>query len=332
MKPLPPPDIALALEIMGERAEALQGARVLVTGGTGFFGVWGLHVWAALSRSLDIQVWALSRDPERFRREHPALSGVNWITGDVRDFRADRRFTHAILGATPVSPQMVRDEPERMFNTIVDGTRHSLAQLGGATRVVFVSSGAVYGADPGTGAPFAETSHGAPDPFDAGACYGLGKLAAEHIVATWGRRNGAITPIARPFAFVGPYLPMNTHFAVGNFLADAVARRPIVVGGDGTPIRSYLHGAELAAQLWSLLAVGDNLAYNIGSDEALSIRELAERVGEIGGVPVEVRGVPVPGKPPASYVPETKRIHALGLHRRLTTEQALRRTWAWLAG
>ncbi len=309
-----PSDLELALDVGAAAWPALRGARVLLTGGTGFFGVWLLATLQAADRryELGVTVDVVSRAPDRFVGEHPSIAawpGLSWITGDVRSFVARRPYTHAMLGATAASAALNAEQPLEMFDVIVAGARHSLAQLRDRPRVLLVSSGAVYGRQPPELDEVPETRLGQHDPLDPGNAYAIGKLAAEHLASAWGRGRGADVVIARPFAFAGAGLPLDAHFAIGNFVGDAAAGRDIQVKGDGTAIRSYLYAPELAAWLWVLLTRGEaQRAYNVGSAEAVSIATLATIVAASGGVGFRIEGVPVPGAAAARYVPDVRRV------------------------
>jgi dTDP-glucose 4,6-dehydratase len=143
--------------------------------------------------------------------------------------------------------------------------------------------------------------------------------------------------IARCFAFVGPHLPLDQHFAIGNFIADALAGRNIEVRGDGTPMRSYLYGADLAIWLWTMLLreplAGPNPhVFNVGSGDAISIRDLAQAVVEEldPSLEVKVAETPIAGVPHLQYVPDVSHAaNCLGLRQSIGLREAIRRTAAW---
>ena len=217
-----------------------------------------------------------------------------------------------------------------MYAVIVDGTRRVLefAADAGVTRLMLTSSGAVYGPQPPELPHLPETYHGAPV-----TAYGKGKLHAEQLCTEAGSQLGFIALLPRCFAFVGPYLNLNIHFAIGNFIRDCLAGRPIVIQGDGTPLRSYLYAADLAEWLWAILLKGEHARpYNVGSDEAISIRDLSYKVRAYAGTdtPVTIQGAPVPNVPPARYVPSIERArNELGLYPRCPLDEAIRRIFAW---
>jgi dTDP-glucose 4,6-dehydratase len=179
----------------------------------------------------------------------------------------------------------------------------------------------------------AETYTGAPDAANAASAYGEGKRIAETMCACYASAHGVDALIARCFAFVGPYLPLDTHFAIGNFIRDAMRGEAILVSGDGTPTRSYLYAADLAVWLWTILLRGTSgRPYNVGSRREVTIGDLARAVGSAvePGVPVIVAGTPVPGANPHRYVPDVARAETeLGLREWIPLESAIERTIDW---
>ena len=328
---------------------ALEEARVFITGATGFFGIWLMETLLAANRefSLGMRVVALSRNPEGFAAKAPHLAhdpAVTWVSGDVRDFVFPAGpITHLIHAATESASNQNASDPQAMFDVCVDGTRRVLAlarekRVGG---MLFTSSGAVYGRQPPELTHVPEDFNGGPDPRDRRNAYAEGKRAAEFLCGLAATDAVASVPvsIARCFAFVGPYLPLDVHFAIGNFLRDALAGGPIRVSGDGTPYRSYLYAADLAEWLVTILLRGrPGRAYNVGSEEAVSIAELAARVADVIASEqpdqtrpeVTVAKQSLPGIAAARYVPSCRRIHAeLGLVPATSLSVAIARSASW---
>ena len=318
--------------------EELRGQRLFITGGTGFFGCWLLESFAHANEQLGLQARAavLTRNPGAFAAKAPHLANrpdLEFVAGDVRNFPfAEGPFSHVIhAGATSGAPV---EHPE-MFATIVDGTRRVLefAATHGARKLLFVSSGAVYGRQPSDLTHVPEDYPGAPNPLDPASAYGEGKRAAELLCALAGRNPGMEIKIARGFAFVGPYLPLDAHFAVGNFIGDALRGGPIQVKGDGRAYRSYLYAADLAAWLWTILFRGHSAqAYNVGSEAAISIRALAQAARDSVTPPPRIQNAhpPNPAPPASRYVPATHRARTeLGLRESVDLRDGLRRTILW---
>jgi dTDP-glucose 4,6-dehydratase len=320
----------------------LRGRRLLVTGGTGFFGRWLLESLRHANRAAGLGASAvvLSRDPRAFDAAAPHLArdpAIELVAGDVRTFRLPEGPLDFVLhGAATSDARAYADAPVAMIDTIVEGTRRAIdaALERGAKRMLFVSSGAVYGAQPPDLERVPETFTGAPELLDRGAVYGHAKRMAEHLCAHVAAQGALEIPIARCFAFVGPHLPLDAHFAIGNFLRDALAGGAVRVSGDGTPFRSYLYASDLACWLLTLLARGRSArAYNVGSGEGLTIGDLARRVARRVGAPVVLAGAPVLGAPAARYVPDVSRVEVeLGLRVRVALEDALDRTLAYHRG
>jgi len=312
-----------------------------MTGGTGFVGTWLLESFAWLNErlSLEAHMIVLSRSPELFRQRAPhlaCLQAIDFIEGDVREFSwPDEKVDYVIHGAAQADARLNRDDPLLMLDTIVIGTRNVLefSRARGIERFLFLSSGAVYGKQPQDISHIPEDFPGAPDLVDGESAYGESKRLGELACAIYHRRFRLHTVVARPFALLGPYLNLDIHFAVGNFIRNGLQGGPIEVKGDGTPYRSYLYTADLAVWLWTLLLRGQpGSAYNVGSEHAVTIAELAHSVaGCFQPQPeVTIRMKADPTRPQERYVPSTERARTqLGLLEHIGLNEALRRTIGW---
>jgi nucleoside-diphosphate-sugar epimerase len=321
--------------------DELRGKRIFITGGTGFFGCWLLEsfAWANDKLGLNASALVLTRNVESFRKKashlasHPA---IQFQAGDIRSFEFPKgNFSHIIHAATEASAKLIEENPLLMFDTIVEGTRRTLefARQAGAAKLLFTSSGAVHGPSvPGRGR-LREEDGASAMPLEPRCAYAEAKRTAEMLCALFGRENGSQTKIARGFAFLGPYLPLDAHFAAGNFIRDALCGNAIVVRGSGTAVRSYLYGADLAVWLWTILICGaPGRPYNVGSDEAISVADLARAVARECDPPPQVRvlGHATEGEPVDFYVPDITRARGeLGLNPTVGLPDAIRRTLRW---
>lgn len=324
--------------------ESVRGKQIFLSGGTGFFGAWLLESLAHCNRRLNLNLTAtvLSRAPEAFAQRMPHLASnpaIRLLQGDVCDFIFPSGPFDFILHAAASTSGDAAARPLELLTTIVKGTERmlELAHERGAKRFLFASSGAVYGKQPGDMSHISEGYLGGPDWLDPNSAYAEGKRVSEQMCSLYARQTGLQIAIARCFTFVGPHLPLDWHFAIGNFIGDALAGRNIVLRGDGTPMRSYLYGADLAIWLWTLLfgrsqLQGNPQVFNVGSADAISIRDLAcEVVQELNpALKIEIAQKPVAGTPPLRYVPDVGRAEAgLGLRQIVSLRQAIRKTADW---
>ena len=278
------PDVDLLIGRSGVDAEIFLGKTVFITGGTGFFGVWILSALATIKKRIGgrMRIVALSRDPQIFLAKHSQFNfagDVEFLTGDIKTFLlGDLQPSYLIHMATTNAEETYAGEDQlKKLETLYLGTKNLLEQCGPALeKALFTSSGVAYGINENT--LFSEADHTAPRTTDVGSALALGKMTAEYLVAYYARKFKYKYSIARCFAFAGPYLPLDIHYAFGNFVLDALEGRDIVVRGDGLDIRSYLYVGDAVAWLLRLLTEPTDDVYNVGSEVPVSIAELAKKI------------------------------------------------------
>jgi len=287
---------------------------------------------------LGAEMVVVSRNPRRslLHATHLTRDELTFVAGDVRTFDPPPgSFSHVLHCATPASQVLNDNQPMEMFDIIVEGTRRMLAvsQQRGAERFLLASSGAIYGPQPPDVLNVQEEYHGGPDVTEPRNVYGEAKRAAEMLCAI-ATPNPPIV-IARGFAFVGPLLPLDGHFAIGNFIRDGLYGDAIVVNGNGTPLRSYLYAADLAWWLWRVLVFGEaGRAYNVGSADVSSVHQVARIVGALTQKPVLLRAQRDEAALLRSiYAPNVTRAEReLGCVEHIGLAESVRRTLEWHLG
>lgn len=321
------------------RAMAIDGRRLILSGATGFFGKNVLALLAHLhDRGARFEVSAISRDPARFFAAEPWAAQLPWLTlhgADAREAWPIASPHELLLHAATDTHASKHQDLQAVFDDIVAGTRQALscAARCGVRRLLLTGSGAQYGAivPAADGSGVGEDSREACDPMQPGSAYGEGKRVAELLAMLHAQMSGAEVVATRCFAFVGPGLPNDGHYAIGNFIGDALAARPIRLTSAGTAMRSYLYSADLA--LWLLLALIEapgGSVINVGGSEPLSVKALAERVRDLVAPRLEVStGPPRPDEPRSFYVPSLARARAFGLEAWTPLDLAIMRSAAW---
>ncbi|BDA79169.1 dTDP-glucose 4,6-dehydratase [Leptospira kobayashii] len=315
--------------------QKLKNEKIFLTGGTGFIGRWFLESFLHANRvlNLDARLTVLSRDPESFLRKYPKYKSQNQIDfrkGDVLEFPAlEKDFTVFIHAAAESDSRLDSENALATSQIIVQGTKNVLdfAVDCNAKYFLYLSSGAVYGSliDP----HITEKYAGAPL-IDPKFTYGESKRYAELLCRIYAGKSKIKISIARCFAFVGPGLPLNSAFAIGNFINNILEQTKIQIQGDGTPFRSYMYPSDLMIWLWTILFHSDSSEiYNVGSDVGISILDLAKEISDMEGLSdnVVVHKEKNPNAPISYYVPSVQKAkEELALKIRINLHESIRKT------
>lgn len=274
-------------------------ASLLLIGGSGFFGKSFLDSFqrGILNKWGVERIIVMSRHASELRDFAPRLIDgcVELINGDIGAIDALPVADYVIHAAASTDLKNYLSKPETERINIQAGVYNysNLApKFHRNSKIVYVSSGAVYGVQP-LDIPFLkegmqtisldEMPEGKKD-------YAIAKRDAEKIIKDLCRQNNLNGSIARCFAFVGPWLPRNQHFAIGNFLEDGLKGRKIKVNADHPVYRSYMYADDLVVWLMTLAENADSNceAYNVGSDEEVTLGALAKLVANELSVEVSI--------------------------------------------
>lgn len=312
-------DINRILHACEPELAELAGSTVLISGANGFAGsylVETIAAWNAI-QPRPVRLLLPVRSLSRARQRLPHLAGVpevNWIAwpaqGDLRELIGEGA-DYVIHGASPVDPARYMQAPHDTLLAIADLTRQMIAyaEAAGARRLLYLSSGAVYGPQPPDLAGFKEDYPGGPELGEPRSCYAEGKRYAELLCLT----SRVETVVARIFAVLGPYQDLSASFAVPDFICQATRSGRIRLRSDGRALRTYCYASDLASSLWKLLLRGEaGASYNVGAaGPVVSIRDVAEAVAaRLGETAIEVPESAGQGLPPR-YTPDVTKLARL---------------------
>ncbi len=261
-------------------------------------------------------------------RKQVDLNGVVFVEQDVSlPFKFSEKVDYIIHAATPVT---TNGEFDSTMNIIVNGTQNVLdyASRVGCKRILHISSGAIYGAQPESVYKISENESLKSSFYDVKNAYGTGKRISELLVFDWAKKENNHASVARCFAFSGKHLQLDGHLAIGNFVRDALSKKEIQVKGDGTTIRSYLDAHDLVEWLMTILLSADNgEIFNVGSDYEVSMKQLAELIAKLNGeTKVNIQNQSSVSLSTNRYIPNVdKAKKMLHLEQKITLEQSLKK-------
>ncbi len=334
---LPNLDLRYVEQSLGETSEKLRNKRIFLTGATGFIGKSLLEalLWLNQNKNLNLEILSVSRNPLNFFKSYPHFLGhpeFKLYAGDICN-----HLSLSDLGVIDFTIHAATDvvrktNPIELMKTCIDGTANVInaSKKGGCQKFLLLSSGAVYGKQPLNIDCLSESHIGGVDLTSSQSAYSLGKQVSEWLTQQCKDEKIEIK-VARCFAFVGPYLPLSHHFAIGNFIKSALLNRDIDIFGDGTPIRTYLYTSDLSYQLLKiLLDASSGSVWNVGGSELVSIKELAGIVREVLNPNIKINVHKSPGVPTEKYIPNTTRITTdLMVRQEINLRCAIKKTADW---
>jgi nucleoside-diphosphate-sugar epimerase len=296
-------------------------SKLLITGGTGFYGKNVLqYIFSSeMLCSVYSEILIVTRhQPQDFLDQFQAFKhpNITFYTSDVRTFEyANTDIEYIMHLATDASSVLNDNHPDEMMDVILNGTRNILSIAKRQKKIksfLFASSGAVYGDAPNSIQNIDENDRFDLDFNNPKNAYAQAKRTAEMMCSIYREKYQIPVVIARGFAFYGDYLPTDRHFAIADFIKQVKENHKIVIKSDGKARRSYLHSKELAKSLIELLNAkfDKDYIFNIGSDEGKSLLEWANEIARNNGnAEVVVLNEPQKGYSAGNnYVPSIERL------------------------
>lgn len=319
--------------------EKLFHSSVMIAGASGLIGsfIADMLLTANRLRNAGITVYAVDLKMERLQtRFEGALSDKPaLIEHNVNDMpKFDYPIDYIIHAASPAFPAAFNNDPVGTVMSNISGTKHLLdyGKAHGAKRLLYISSGEVYGQGDLRLDAFEESYAGYVDPTSARSCYPNGKRAAETLCVSYTKQFGLDTVIVRPSHTYGPTVTKADNRANAQFVNKGLAGEDIVLNSAGTQMRSYTYLADAASAILSVLTSGESCnAYNIANSQSrTTIAGFAKEVAAQTGTKVVFVNPDEAAKaemtPIAKQVLSSEKLEQLGWRGQFTVEEGIRHT------
>lgn len=270
-----------------ESIRELKYSKILFTGATGFFGFWFLKVFIYLyeKKYFRGEIYIVTRDSENLSSNFLGIDKLNWvhiIEDDISKVNLNHLSPDHLIHFASTSAMETFNNIQQIskLDTLYFGTKNIFEQCGSSLqKVLFASSGVAYGHIAGE-TRISEKNYSIINSQEEkfGLC--LAKLAAEFQINQYSKKFRFNYSIARCFSFAGEFMPLELHYAFGNFINDALNSRSITIHGDGTATRSYMYIGDAIEWFLTLLAKPKNEIINVGSDQMVTIKEIAEVIAD----------------------------------------------------
>lgn len=321
--PYPEEDMEFILSKTDHHFRNLDGSSFLLTGGTGFVGSWMLQflMYASKNLRVNISLDIVSRKSSLF--SNTSYPSIKFIQHDLRtpiDFD-DKDYSHVLFASTPSNPVTGGLDLDLVWESTVMGTRNLLKMLdrrNNQVKYLNTSSGAVK----------KMTSPATAQNQNINDVYAAAKREVEKILEESSSTSRVNFRSPRLYTFAGPGIPLDAHFAIGNFIRDAISGRDVFVKGSPDTMRSYLHPIDMTVQLLDCWFAAEVPTFpDLGSFVPIKLSELAQVVSsKLGNGKVKILDG---NQLPSTYIPDNPTYPLNYQH--IDLEQSIDRWASWLS-
>jgi dTDP-glucose 4,6-dehydratase/UDP-glucuronate decarboxylase len=269
-------------------------SRILLTGASGLIGSYFAHLFHYLNeeRGFDIEVDLITRSETTKGSRIYDLVGAkkfNFIQKDLSQYTVYKeKYDYVIHAAGYGAPAAFLENALRTIDVNYIGLKsilESCLATNPATKILYLSSSEIYGSP--TIFPTPETYPGNSPTTSNRACYIESKRLSEVLALNYISLRNAYIKIARPALTYGPGMSFDDKRVISQFIQKAHSEKEIRMIDDGRDLRCFCYMSDALRQLVNILLYGKDAIYNVGSSqEEVSIKQLADMIGELAGAQV----------------------------------------------